>query len=317
MLANYDYYRVFHMVAACGNITAASQALFLSQSTVSRTIQNLEAALGCQLLLRSTHGIKLTSEGELLYHHLGFAVEHIQTAEEKLENIRQLKEGVLHIGVSESTLDHFLLPYLEEMKSRYQGISIRLAFTTPEEAVEKLNANLLDLAVLATPLPEDSGVCITPIRKTRDVGFRLLSGRAFMELRDEPQDLTVLLEKYPFICFKRGTSVRAYADEMAARVGKRLEPACEVDSTFILRPMVRAGLGLGFVQTLHPDEPMDEGDLFQVQLKQEMPRGRLCLLTSNSARSNAANRFIELLLKGRQHGQETNLVGAGVRGPGE
>lgn len=269
----------------------------MSQSTVSRIIQNLEFSLGCSLLTRSTHGVTLTQEGEVLYQHLEPAFAHIQTAEAKLESIRQLNDGMLHIGVSELTLEGFLLPYLEEMKIRHPRISIHLAFTSPAEAVESLKSNLLDLAVLATPLPKAHGICVEPIHKKEDVGFRLLCGQAYAELREEPQDFADLLDRYPFICFKRGTSVRTYMDELSRRVERELKPACEVDSSFILRPMVKAGLGLGFVQTVHLEEEVDAQGLFEVKLKQEMPKGRLCLLTSNSSRSIAAVRFIQLLFQ--------------------
>ena len=41
MSVSYDYYKIFYYVAKYRNITAAANALFLSQPTVSRTIQNL------------------------------------------------------------------------------------------------------------------------------------------------------------------------------------------------------------------------------------------------------------------------------------
>jgi DNA-binding transcriptional LysR family regulator len=296
MPINYDYYRIFYTVVACGNITSASQELFLSQSTVSRTIQNLESSLGCQLLYRSTHGIKLTREGDILFRHVKPAVEHIQMAEERLGNIRTLKEGVLHIGVSELTLDQFILPYLQEMKGQYPKITIRLSLVAPNEAVEKLKADLLDLAVMGTPLPSDSSICVMPIPNTKDVVFQILSGEAFPELQGEPQDLATLIDNYPLICFKRGTSVRTYADELAASVGRSIVPACEVDNSYLLMPMLQAGLGLGFIHTSAPI--VRRKGLFEVKLKQRTEIGHICLLTNSAYRSSASDCFINLLFAG-------------------
>lgn len=73
MSVSYDYYKIFYYVAKYRNITAAANALFLSQPTVSRTIQNLETELGCQLFIRSKKGVVLTPEGEILYRYVSRA----------------------------------------------------------------------------------------------------------------------------------------------------------------------------------------------------------------------------------------------------
>ena len=52
MSASFDSYKIFYYVAKYGNITRAASTLFLSQSTVSRSVQSLEAELGCRLFTR-------------------------------------------------------------------------------------------------------------------------------------------------------------------------------------------------------------------------------------------------------------------------
>ena len=80
MSVSYDYYKIFYYVAKYRNITAAANALFLSQPTVSRTIQNLETELGCQLFIRSKKGVVLTPEGEILYRYVSRAHRSITQA---------------------------------------------------------------------------------------------------------------------------------------------------------------------------------------------------------------------------------------------
>src|SRR5258708_41208 len=54
------------VVARCGNFTAASQQLFLSQSAVSRHIQQIEEYFGCALFVRHTRMVVQTAECQRL-----------------------------------------------------------------------------------------------------------------------------------------------------------------------------------------------------------------------------------------------------------
>ena len=62
MLISYDAYRVFYTVARLGSFTKAAGALLSSQPNLTRTIRNLESALGCTLFVRSNRGAVLTPE---------------------------------------------------------------------------------------------------------------------------------------------------------------------------------------------------------------------------------------------------------------
>ena len=113
MIINYELYQIFYYVAALGNITAAANRLFLSQSTVSRAIQNLEKELNCTLFLRSQKGMELTSDGSYLFSHVKKAFLEISIAENHLQTVSALEKGFLRIGVTEMTLNYYLLERLQ------------------------------------------------------------------------------------------------------------------------------------------------------------------------------------------------------------
>ena len=73
MAVKLELYRVFHEVARMGNISAAAQNLFISQSAVSQSIKQLEEQLQVRLFSRSTKGVYLTSEGKLLQEYISHA----------------------------------------------------------------------------------------------------------------------------------------------------------------------------------------------------------------------------------------------------
>ena len=74
MAVKLELYRVFRTVAAKGNISAAAQELYLSQSAVSQSIRQLEEQLQVRLFSRNARGVALTSEGQLLLEYVNRAL---------------------------------------------------------------------------------------------------------------------------------------------------------------------------------------------------------------------------------------------------
>ena len=124
MNISYDWYRIFYYVALNGNITIASEQLFISQPAVSQSIKQLESSLGCILFIRTAKGVKLTEEGKVLYQHIAKGIEQIKLGEKRLKSQLSLESGEIHIGASDMTLEYLLLPYLEEFHNLYPKIKI-------------------------------------------------------------------------------------------------------------------------------------------------------------------------------------------------
>ena len=70
MAVKLELYKVFKEVAEAGNITAAAQALYISQSAVSQSIKQLEGDLQTRLFARNSRGVTLTADGKLLYEYV-------------------------------------------------------------------------------------------------------------------------------------------------------------------------------------------------------------------------------------------------------
>ena len=113
MSVKLELYRVFKEVAEVGNITAAAQALYISQSAVSQSIKQLERDLQTRLFARNSRGVTLTAEGQMLYEYVRSAMGLLETGEEKLSQTRELQMGQLTIGASDTVTSQFLLPYLD------------------------------------------------------------------------------------------------------------------------------------------------------------------------------------------------------------
>ena len=169
MLISYDAYRVFYTVARLGSFTKAAGALLSSQPNLTRTIRNLESALGCTLFVRSNRGAVLTPEGEKLFARVSVACEQIQAGEEELASDRSLQSGVVSIGASETALHGFLLPVLGAFHRAHPGIRLRIANHSTPQAFSALRNGLVDVAVVTSPTADTSGLHIEPLGQFEEV----------------------------------------------------------------------------------------------------------------------------------------------------
>jgi len=58
--------RIFAAAAREGSLSGAARRLYISHSTVSRTVSALERELGAKLMDRTSHALRLTAAGETL-----------------------------------------------------------------------------------------------------------------------------------------------------------------------------------------------------------------------------------------------------------
>ncbi len=81
--ANIPLYHIFLTVARSSSISGAAKSLYISQPAVSKSIKKLEESLGVSLIKRSSKGITLTNEGNILYRYLHSAFETISAGEDR------------------------------------------------------------------------------------------------------------------------------------------------------------------------------------------------------------------------------------------
>lgn len=273
--ASFDAYKVFYFVGRYRNITRTANALFLSQSTVSRCIQNLETDLGCRLFVRSQNGVTLMPYGKMLYSHVARACEHIFLGEEKL---RQMQRGVRTIrrSISEFFLRQFLMPVLADFRRDYPDVCVEITthtLGTREEAMDKLAGGLTDLVCTMEPLTSSLSANIIEIASFEDV---LIAGKQFSELREGSRYLADLTD-YPFAALSTQENGPDFYDKLFAMQGMDVVPAFKVDTASLLLPLVRRGLCLAFIPEPFLAQIEDSDELFRVNIRDEMPAQTICI----------------------------------------
>lgn len=155
MYENLNNYRIFYTVASLGNISKAADKLFISQPAISKSISNLEKGLGVSLFSRTSKGVSLTEEGEILFQHIGNAFDSINQAEDEIKKIHDLGIGQLKIGVSTSLCKHILLDYLKDFIDENPHIKVTIRCHSTKNTLNLLSEGKIDLGLICeTDIPK-------------------------------------------------------------------------------------------------------------------------------------------------------------------
>lgn len=234
------------------NFREAAQAQFVTQSTLSAGIKELESILGVQLVERDRRHVQLTAIGEEV---VARARELLASARDLAEIARRAGEplgGPLRLGVI-PTIAPFLLPaLLPPLRKAYPSLKLYLREDLTERLLERVRSASLDFALIA--LPYDTGDLLTRALFADEFWFvaraddPLVRSEAVAVKKIDP-DAVLLLEE--------GHCLRDHAIEACGARGARSGSQVEATSLHTLIQMVEGGLGA----TLLPEMAIKAGIL--------------------------------------------------------
>lgn len=116
---------IFEAAARSGSFTAAAAEFNITQPSVSRSIAELEAAIGVKLFERRARGLDLTTEGSELYSVVRDGVARISEAIQNIQYRRKDNKPIVTISASSSFVAHWLLSRLGEFNAVFPQVDIR------------------------------------------------------------------------------------------------------------------------------------------------------------------------------------------------
>ena len=266
MSVKLELYRVFKEVAEVGNITAAAQALYISQSAVSQSIKQLENDLQTRLFSRNSRGVTLTAEGKMLYEYVRSAMGLLETGEEKLSQTRELQMGQLVIGASDTVTSQFLLPYLDGFHRDHPAIHIQIISGRSHKVLGLLRSGKVDIAFASTPTDMTS-LEAHPCFPTHSI---------FVAGNDYPCDFDHVysleeISAFPLILLERKASSRLYLERFFLQNGLRLNPEIELGARSLLVDLAAIGFGVAGVTEEFVTRELDSGRLRRLKTSFQIP----------------------------------------------
>lgn len=130
---NSNQIKCFLSVGKTLSFTQSAQDLYLSQSTISKNVSNLEKELGVKLLDRSHQRVKLTNKGARFYKSLIHINSEMVRAIQSLHTGNEKKPSV-YLGYTDIPFEEEYLPLLIQMLNRRLNINLRMRIVDPNNS---------------------------------------------------------------------------------------------------------------------------------------------------------------------------------------
>jgi len=306
-MLNFNQLKIFYHVAKHRNFTRAAGDLFISQPAVTAQMKAFEAYCGLKLFKKKGRINWLTDEGNTLFEYAKtiFALE--KEIENAIDDMRELKRGVLRIGTTKAYARYFMPLMLSTFHNNYPDIGIELN----EGSSLEMTLSLLDfkneVAIIAKA-GDVSGIRFIPFSREEMVVITApdhnLTRRDAIFFRD--------LEDEPFIMKDKGSGTRKLVDRLFAQNNCTPNILMEVSNAEFIKQLVQRGDGVSFLVREAVAAELSDGKLAAVPLKGEKVYLDVSIAyLEDQHLSPSAKAFMDTLEK-LQFGKEMTPQGIGV-----
>lgn len=237
--------QAFIAIVDHGTFGKAGDQLSLTQTGVSRRLQQLESQLGVKLIDRSTRSWSLTAVGAAFLPKARQLVNDLEAALLELRDAKRQRRGTVVIACITTAALHFLPDVLLRFAKRYPANRVKLLDSpAPDvtEAVEQRRAEF-GINVITRPHPELETTTVTHdpfVLMCRD--DHPLAGRASVRWRE--------LQKYDVISLSRGSGSEAILSHAIARLKLELHGPFEAQHASTALGLVAAGAGVATLPSM-------------------------------------------------------------------
>lgn len=236
---DWSLYRSFLAALREKSLSAAARALDLTQPTLARHIDGLEAALGVELFTRSQQGLAPTEAALELAPYAENLEANTAAILRTASGLGQVVKGTVRISASEIVGAEILPPILAGLRRKHRSLEFELILSN---AVDNLLRRDADIAVRMVEPAQEALV----VRKLGSVSVGLHAHKDYLARAGSPASFDDLAQ-HSLIGFDRETpAIRA----MRARVpgAEALHFAFRADSDVAQWRAIKAGFGIGLCQ---------------------------------------------------------------------
>lgn len=278
---NLNLYHVFYEVANCHNFSVAAKKMYISQPAVSKSISKLEENLNTVLFHRSSKGVTLTHEGELLYRYVEQALYSLKSGEEQLRASISQKVSKLSIGVSTTLCKYILLPVLKNFITENPNIKITISCQSTFDTLLALQDGSIDIGLVGLPSKADAiknnMITYLPLKTIEDIFVATESYLApfSMKYRGDFHKKEDFFQEAVFIMLNKENISRKHADLFLDENHIALSNVIEVDNMDLSIEFAKAGLGIACVISDFVEKDIKNGTLREMKLGHRVPKRQI------------------------------------------
>lgn len=233
----------FVEVAKQLSFTKAAASLHISQPSISKAIQNLEAELGVPLFYRSSKQLELTDAGQAVLVNSMQVLESFQNLRTELTDIMDLKKGQIRIGIPPIVGAEFFSKLISYYKEQYPLIEILLTEVGTKRIREEIEAGELDIGLVCSVTSSNEN--LQTIRFLKDP-LMLIIHESHPLAKKETVQISDLAEE-AFIIYRKDFILYDRIIEECSKQGFFPMIACETTQKDLFIEMVQAKLGIALL----------------------------------------------------------------------
>lgn len=258
------------------SFTQAADRLFISQSTVSTHIHQLESELNTKLILRTTKSLQITPKGRELYE---YALNILELKERMIQACSIESRRIIHLGASTIPSAYILPQLLADFGKLHQDIYLIIHQSDSQGIINGLKDGLFNLGFIGMSC-EDSDFCCQPFCKDRMVVITPVNEH-FLQYKQRKENVLPELLREPLILREKGSGSKKMADNFLANSGiaeSELQIIARVNDQETIKNLVAGGMGISIISEKAAHNFLQEKRLLAFELPQAFSERSLYLI---------------------------------------
>jgi LysR family transcriptional regulator, transcriptional activator of the cysJI operon len=285
---NFRKLKIFYETARYLNMTKVAKEMYISQPSISQSINELEAELGVKLFDRIGKKLYLTHEGQTF---LNYTRRILNLYDEGVKNLREFtysRKGKISIGAS-TTIGIYILPeIIKDFSSEFKDIEISLIIENTKNIEKLILENKIDFAFV-----EGEIYCNEIIKEVvwKDELVFICGDKN--NLRNFEIVPGIVLEEQRLIMREGRTGTREHTEGFLKKNKIKFNTFLELGNTEAIKRTVEANLGVGCVSYRVIEDKINLGKLFSFRIKEgKIERDLYLIIHKDKFISNNMNLFV-------------------------
>jgi LysR family cys regulon transcriptional activator len=238
------------------NLTDVSNALFTSQSGVSKHIKDLEDELGVDIYIRKGKRLLgLTEPGKELVKTVEKILQETANLKAIADNYASQSVGELAIATTHTQARYSLPPIISEFRKLYPGVNLKLYQSSPTEIAQLLRQGEVDIGIATEELDDTEDFIAVPFYSWCHA---VVAPKDHPLTHEPPPSLTRVAE-FPVITYHEGFTGRSKIEKAFHDAGVTPDIVMSALDADVIKSYVELGLGVGVIASMAFDSARDTG----------------------------------------------------------
>ncbi|TPW32272.1 LysR family transcriptional regulator [Martelella alba] len=222
--------RYIDAVVKAGSIRGAAETLAITSTALNRRILAMEEELGVPIFERLAHGVRLSSAGEILIHHIRNQISDMERVKSQIADLEGVRRGHVAIACSQALLPQFLPHEIAHYRKDHPKVTFGVHLRDRTAAEQALVDHSADIAIVFEPVRLADFMTLMRVRQP----VHAVMGRDHPLAQKQTLRLGECLS-YPIALPTATYGVRHLLDIAVQSASLRLEPVIQSDSFEFLR----------------------------------------------------------------------------------